>query len=142
RRAGRRSRGGRVPTQPVVLADRRLGVLTMTSTMRATRNGGRTATLALALLVVASCKADDVPFFTAASVELLDVTPTPSSINTAVQGLAQGSRASAPGYAEIPDIFARNAYDLDPSNLSTLSAQMVGPLDGGGFGTGLGWATP
>ncbi len=100
------------------------------------------AMLTLALLAIPGCKADDVPFFTAASVELLDVTPTPSSINTAVQGLAQGSRASAPGYAEIPDIFARNAYDLDPSNLSTLSAQMVGPLDGGGFGTGLGWATP
>ena len=96
----------------------------------------------LALLMAAGCSADDVPSFTAPSFELLDGSPTPSSINTAVQGLAQGSRASAPGYAEIPDIFARNAYDLDASNLSTLTAQMVGPLDGGGFGTGLGWATP
>lgn len=102
----------------------------------------RILSTALALLCIVSCSAGDIPSFTAPSVELLDGSPTPSSINTAVQGLAQGSRASATGYAEIPDIFARNAYDLDPSNLSTLSAQMVGPLDGGGFGTGLGWSTP
>jgi hypothetical protein len=94
------------------------------------------------MLGLAACSADDVPNFTAPSSELLETSPTPASINTAVQGLAQGSRASATGYAEIPDIFARNAYDLDASNISTLNAQMVGPLDGGGFGTGLGWATP
>jgi hypothetical protein len=94
------------------------------------------------LLTFAGCKVDDVPNFTAPSSELLELSPTPSSINTAVQGLAQGSRGSATGYAETPDIFARNAYDLDASNISTVNAQMTGPLDGGGFGTGLGWATP
>jgi hypothetical protein len=99
-------------------------------------------TAVVLLLALAACSADDVPNFTAPSSELLESSPTPASINTAVQGLAQGSRASATGYAEIPDIFARNAYDLDASNISTLNAQMVGPLDGGGFGTGLGWATP
>jgi len=114
----------------------------MTTITNVIRCGAGVAMIAASSLIMTGCKADDVPFFTAASVELLDVTPTPSSIITAVQGLSQGSRASAPGYAEIPDIFARNAYDLDPSNLSTLSAQMVGPLDGGGFGTGLGWSTP
>ena len=104
---------------------------------------GRGTVSALLLIVgLAACSADDVPNFTAPSSELLESSPTPASINTAVQGLSQGSRASAAGYAEIPDIFARNAYDLDASNISTLNAQMVGPLDGGGFGTGLGWATP
>jgi hypothetical protein len=114
----------------------------MTTNKSARSVRGSAGLLALALLTFAGCKALDAPSFTAASKELLDNSPTPSSINTAVQGIAQGSRASATGYAETPDILARNAYDLDQSNASTVTAQMVGPLDGGGFGTGLGWATP
>jgi hypothetical protein len=96
----------------------------------------------LALSALVGCQSVDAPSFTSASIDLLLNNPTPSSINTAVQGIAQGSRASATGYAEIPDIFARNAYDLDQSNASTVTAQEFGPLDGGGFGTGLGWGTP
>jgi hypothetical protein len=91
---------------------------------------------------ILGCTDLTLPDYTAASLSLLEQNPTPSAINTAVQGLPIGARASAADYAETPDIFARNAYDLDTSNPSTVTAQLVGPLDGGGFGTGIGWATP
>jgi len=113
-----------------------------------TRNGSASLSWAgmlgatIACVGIFGCADLTLPDYTAASLSLLERDPTPSAINTAVQGLPIGARASAADYAEIPDIFARNAYDLDTSNPSTVTAQLVGPLDGGGFGTGIGWATP
>lgn len=84
--------------------------------------------VALAALVgFSGCKNLDVPNYTQASIDLLANNPTPSVINTTAIGLFRSIRADQ--QTENPDIYARNAYNLDPSEVRSVTIPLIGPLD-------------
>ncbi len=83
---------------------------------------------ALATLVsVASCKSLDVPNYTRASLDLLQNNPTATVINNMAVGFFRSIRGDQ--QIETLEIYARNAYNLDPSEVRSVTIPLIGPLD-------------
>ncbi|MBI4501202.1 MAG: RagB/SusD family nutrient uptake outer membrane protein [Gemmatimonadetes bacterium] len=83
-------------------------------------------------LVLGSCKSLDVPNYTGASIDLLEQNPTPSVINSMAIGMLIGIRGLATGL-ETLDLYGRNAFNLDPTEVRSMTTPMLGPLTSGGW---------
>ena len=88
----------------------------------------RAGTALLALMGLGACKNLDVPNYNAGSIELLN-SPTPAVINNMATGLLIQARADQGGITEGEDVYARNSYNLDPSEVRSVTIPLIGPLD-------------
>jgi hypothetical protein len=119
-----------VSAEPFVLGLDQRGVLTMNhpTMYRAMRSISQLAAI-VTTFVVGGCKSLDSPDLNAVSLGGLQSNPTPSGVATATQGLLWQIRR----FYQFPNIvlpgeFAREGFDLDPSN-AQLQAQLLNALD-------------
>ncbi len=87
----------------------------------------RTGVALAALATLGACKSLDVPNYTNASIELLQNNPTPTVINTVAVGLLRAVRGDQ--QIETLEIYGRDAYNLDPSEVRNVTIPLIGPLD-------------
>lgn len=107
--------------------------------MRSLRHTARPLGAAL-LLAAAACRESTVPNYNNPSVDQLQQSPTPSSINLATQGLLAGARSQVGAYATTMGVYGREIYNLDAAEPRNVTALLVGPLEPGGFGVDVGWS--
>lgn len=96
--------------------------------------------LAAAVAFTAACREATVPNYNNPSVDQLQQSPAPSSINLATQGLLLGARSQVGAYATTMGVFGREIYNLDAAEPRNVTALLVGPLEPGGFGVDVGWS--
>src|SRR5580765_3013245 len=82
-----------------------------------------------ATLVTLGCKDLDVPNYTSADATLLDTSPDASVVNLMTVGLLRGMR----GTHEALETYGRNAYNLDPTEVRSVTVPLIGPIASGGY---------
>jgi hypothetical protein len=84
--------------------------------------------LALAL-AMGGCTLDDIPNYTSPSAELLRDNPNASVIGLMSTGLFRGIRSTHEGL----DTYGRDAYNLDPTEVRSVTVPLIGPIQDGGY---------
>ncbi len=82
-----------------------------------------------AVLVTLGCKDLNVPNYTSADADLLNNTPDASVVNLMTTGLLRGIRATH----EALETYGRDAYNLDPTEVRSVTVPLIGPLASGGY---------
>lgn len=82
-----------------------------------------------AVLVALGCGDLDVPNYTSADADLLDLNPDASVVNLMSTGLLRGIRANHEGL----ETYGRNAYNLDPTEVRSVTVPLIGPIASGGY---------
>ncbi|MSR05707.1 MAG: RagB/SusD family nutrient uptake outer membrane protein [Gemmatimonadetes bacterium] len=82
-----------------------------------------------AVLVTLGCQNLDVPNYTSADANLLDLNPDASVVNLMATGLLRGIRANHEGL----ETYGRNAYNLDPTEVRSVTVPLIGPIASGGY---------
>jgi hypothetical protein len=83
----------------------------------------------VAVLVTLGCKDLDVPNYTSADADLLDSNPDASVVNYMATGLLKGIRSGH----EALETYGRNAYNLDPTEVRSVTVPLIGPIASGGY---------
>jgi hypothetical protein len=83
----------------------------------------------VAVLATMGCTDLNVPNYTAADIELLESNPDASVINLMSTGLLRGIRSGHEGL----ETYGRNAYNLDPTEVRSVTVPLIGPLQSGGY---------
>lgn len=81
------------------------------------------------VLVTLGCKDLNVPNYTAADIDLLNTSPNASVINLMSTGLLRGIRSGHEGL----ETYGRDAYNLDPTEVRSVTVPLIGPLASGGY---------
>lgn len=97
--------------------------------MRARRSGMAGSIAALALVATLGCKDLNVPNYTSADIDLLESNPDRSVVDLMSTGLLRGIRSGH----EALETYGRDAYNLDPTEVRSVTVPLIGPIASGGY---------
>lgn len=81
------------------------------------------------VLATLGCKDLNVPNYTSADIGLLENNPDASVINLMSTGLLRGIRSGH----EALETYGRDAYNLDPTEVRSVTVPLIGPIASGGY---------